>query len=173
MLFTVRKTMQQHIEETPRLEMYARTTLKCAEDTVKSCLLIMCITDQQGTIKYIILSFKNLTEHPLTSVLLRFDLGLQVFGVDVLVVSVFFGRLALPVAETAAAATAAAGEQRTAQHQTLWEQSHRATFHSLISHMRDGIPLFTLKLQITSSFHYLRLRFENISIHFTSNTTFN
>lgn len=46
----------------------------------------------------------------LTSVLICFDLGLQVFGVDVLVVFIVIWRFALPAAETAAAATAAASE---------------------------------------------------------------
>jgi len=46
-------------------------------------------------------------------------LGLQVFGVDVLVVSVVVRGFTLPAAETAAAAAAAAGEHRAAQHQTL------------------------------------------------------
>jgi len=46
-------------------------------------------------------------------------LSLQVFRVDILVAFIVIGRFALPAAETTAAAAAAAGENRTAQHQTL------------------------------------------------------
>lgn len=60
---------------------------------------------------------------PLTSVLLRLDLGLQVFGVDILVVFVVVGWFTFPTAETTAAATAAAGEQCTAHDQTLQEKT--------------------------------------------------
>lgn len=63
----------------------------------------------------------NSAAEPLTSVLLCFDLGLQVFRVDILVVFIVVRWFTLPTAETTAAATAAAGEQRTAQDQTLQE----------------------------------------------------
>lgn len=53
-------------------------------------------------------------------------MGLQVFGVDVLIVFIVVGRFALPTAETAAAATAAAREQRAAHNQTL--QGFKTTF---------------------------------------------
>lgn len=49
----------------------------------------------------------------------QIDLCLQVFGVHVLVVLVVLWRFTLPAAETAAAATATAGEQCTAHHQAL------------------------------------------------------
>lgn len=64
---------------------------------------------------------------PLTSVLLRLDLGLQVFGVDILVVFVVVGWFTFPTAETTAAATAAAGEQCTAHDQTLQEKTRNTT----------------------------------------------
>lgn len=58
----------------------------------------------------------------LTIVLLCSDLGLQVLGVDVLVVLVVVRRFALPAAEAAAAATAAARKQRAAENQALQQR---------------------------------------------------
>lgn len=63
----------------------------------------------------------------LTSILLCPDLGLQVFGVDILVVFIVVGRLTLPAAETEAAAAAEARGQSTAQNQALRGSTRKKT----------------------------------------------
>lgn len=68
----------------------------------------------------------------LTIVLLCSDLGLQVLGVDILVVLVVVGRFALPAAEAAAAATAAARKQRAAENQALQQSYNFRSPHPTI-----------------------------------------